>query len=168
MKLDNTFYNFHTVDGILNRQCASCLGQHAIKTISITLVTRSSELLIGDALKSVEPWVDACLVVYTSTVESPWLTLTAAAEAVGEKLVAHKTPPADLAQMLNASLSKAKDLGAEWAVLIGPDEHVVDDTGMGMRQAVEGAIGSGVTQHNCYRKSFDYSQVGLLFAFVYE
>lgn len=159
--MNTTSRSLYVNDTILDGQCASCPVQHTVKTISVTLVTRNSEILIGDALRSVSAWVDACLVVYTSTVEAPWLTLAAAAEAVGDKLVAHEIPSAGLGQMLNVSLSRAKQLGAEWAVLIGPDEQLVDGTSMGMQQIVNDAMDSGVTQHNCYHKSLDYSQVGL-------
>jgi hypothetical protein len=134
---------------------------HAVRTISVTLVTGSADILIGDALKSVSTMVDACLVVYSSSVYSPGRTLAAAAEAVGDKLVVHEIPSGGLGVMLNGSMALARQIGAEWAILLGPDENVFLDGYSDMQKVVADAISSGVKQHNCNHSNLEYSKVGL-------
>lgn len=134
--------------------------QHAIKTVSITLVTRSADILIGDALKSVSALVDACLVVYSSAVNSPTRTLATAAEAIGDKLITYEIPSGSLEKMLNGSLAFARQLGAEWAVLLDPDQKVLLSARFDVLQAVADTTSSGVTQHNCQHSNLDHTQVG--------
>lgn len=132
----------------------------ALKVVSVTLVTGPAEILLGEALSSASPLVDACLVVYPSSVSSIQRSLAAAGKAVGDKLIIQEIAHEGLGEMLNASLAWASQLGAEWAVLLGPDQRISNDSSSGLQQEIADAVNSEVTQHNCYHTSLDYLQVG--------
>jgi hypothetical protein len=129
------------------------------KLISVTLVTRSAEILIGAALQSVASGVDACLLVYSSSISKPEETLQAAAQAVGDKLIVQEIPAGPMATMLDRSLDWARQLGASWALLIGQDQQLVAPGAAAVAGEVSRATEAGVSQVNCYNKNLEYAQV---------
>jgi hypothetical protein len=130
------------------------------KLISVTLVTRSAEILIGAALQSVVAGVDACLLVYSSSIASPELTLRAAAQAVGEKLVVQEIQPGQpLSAMLDTSLDWARQLGAGWAFLIDQDQQLKAPAPAYITEEFMRATQAGVSQVNCLNTHLDYARV---------
>lgn len=132
------------------------------KLVSVTLVTRPAEILIGAALQSVAPAVDACLLLYSSIIASPELTLRAAAQAVGDKLIVQELPAGPLDAMLDSSLDWARQLGASWALLIGADQQLVGPGASRVAGEVARAAAAGVSQVNCLNTHLDYAQVRVL------
>jgi hypothetical protein len=130
------------------------------RCISVTLVTRSGEILVGAALRSVAQAVDACLLVYSSSIASPDQTLRAAAQAVGDKLIVQEIQAGQsLAAMLDTSLHWARQLGAGWALLLGQDQQLKTPAKFNATQEVMRAAGAGVSQVNCFQTHLDYAQV---------
>jgi hypothetical protein len=126
----------------------------------VTLVTRSADILIGAALQSVAVGVDACLLVYSSNIASPELTLRAAAQAVGDKLIVQEIQAGQpLAAMLDSSLDWARQLGAGWALLIDQDQQLQAPTAMRVAEEVLRARQAGVGQVNCLNTHLDYAKV---------
>lgn len=88
-----------------------------------TTISGNSEAIIGDALKSVIPYVDLCLVVDTGITDN---TLKVARETCGDKLrVLFIDWKNDFAYARNAALEWAESLGADWALTIDTDERLV-------------------------------------------
>jgi hypothetical protein len=119
--------------------------------------------LIGAALQSVAAGVDACLLVYSSNIASPELTLRAAAQAVGEKLIVQEIQADQpLAAMLDSSLDWARQLGAGWALLLDQDQQLKGSTAVEIAGEVVRAMQAGVSQLNCLNTHLDYTRVRML------
>ncbi|HEU5433710.1 MAG TPA: glycosyltransferase [Thermomicrobiales bacterium] len=87
-----------------------------------TTLTGNSRELIGDALRSVVDWVDACLLIDTGITDD---TIAAARAVAGDKLIVRHFPwRDDFAAARNFALEAAADLGAAWAVTIDTDERL--------------------------------------------
>lgn len=92
-----------------------------LKCVSLTL-TGSDEALIGDALRSVLDWVDACLVIDTGVTDD---SLAIARAVAGDKYVERSFAwVEDFAAARNFALDAAVALGAEWAVIVDTDERL--------------------------------------------
>ena len=91
---------------------------------SIT-VTSSRAQVIGDALRSVVDWVDACLIVDIGIQDE---TLEVAREIAGAKLQIVKWEgPVDqnnFSDIRNFGLDEAWRLGADWACILDTDERI--------------------------------------------
>jgi hypothetical protein len=97
--------------------------------ISWTLAGPGTAPIIGDALRSVAPIVDACMVIWTGYETQPigW-----APDAVGEPGPGRRTVYArawpwrdDYGAARNAALDFAEDTGADWSVMVDTDERVI-------------------------------------------
>jgi glycosyltransferase involved in cell wall biosynthesis len=88
---------------------------------SVTL-TGNSESLIAEALQSVLPWVDVCLVVDTGATDG---TISLAQRVAGNKYRGAVFPWGDdFAAARNFGLTAAADTGARWAVMLDTDERI--------------------------------------------
>lgn len=130
------------------------------KLFSVTLVTRPDADL-NNALRSVVNLVYSCLVVYPGSgghsLEGP---PHAAQDAVGNKLVVQELQHAtNLGQMFNASLNIAANAGADWAMLIQPDQQLHLSQQLDLPQTLAAAEAAGITQLNCYNQNAEYYQV---------
>jgi hypothetical protein len=107
--------------------------------------------------------VDACLLVYSSDIASPELTLRAASQAVGEKLIVQEIQAGQpLAPMLDSLLDWARQLGAGWALLIDQDQQLKGPTAVEVAGEVARARQAGVSQVNCLNTHLDYARVRML------
>lgn len=100
-----------------------------MRLASTTLAGPGTEAIIGDALRSVAGWVDACLVIWTGPATGAAAVSAACWEAIGE----NDCPPIlwrewpwrdDFAAARNAALEFATELGAEWALTLDTDERM--------------------------------------------
>ncbi|MBI5535392.1 MAG: tetratricopeptide repeat protein [Deltaproteobacteria bacterium] len=92
-----------------------------MKLVSTTL-TGSCEDIIGDALRSVVEWVDACLVIDTGVTDK---TLQVARSVAGDKYVERKFAwISDFAAARNFALDAAHEWGADWAITVDTDERI--------------------------------------------
>jgi hypothetical protein len=92
-----------------------------MRIVSTTL-TGNNQDLIGDALKSVVDWVDACLVIDTGVTDR---SLAVAREVAGDKYI--ERPFAwvnDFSAARNFALEVAHELGGDWAVTLDTDERI--------------------------------------------
>lgn len=100
------------------------------------------------------------MLVYSSSIASPELTLKAAAQAVGDKLVVQEIQAVQpLAAMLDRSLHWARQLGAGWALLIDQDQQLQAPAAVQVAREVEHARQAGVSQVNCINTHLDYARV---------
>ncbi len=89
--------------------------------VSMTLCGSNRDQ-VGDALRSVVGWVDACLLIDTGITDD---TLEVARAIAGDKLVVRSFPWVDdFAAARNAALAFAAELGAEWALFVDTDERI--------------------------------------------
>lgn len=89
--------------------------------ISVTL-TGNAETLIEDALRSVLPWVDACLIVDTGATDN---SIAAARAVAGAKYRgATFSWIDDFAAARNYGFEVAAATGAAWAVILDTDERI--------------------------------------------
>lgn len=92
-----------------------------MRLASIT-VTSSRESIIGDAIRSVEPWVDCVLIVDVGIEDR---TLEVVKEIAGDKVrVVQADSSLNMAGMRNAGLAEAERLGMDWAVQLDTDERI--------------------------------------------
>jgi hypothetical protein len=104
-----------------------------------TTLTGSNADIIGDALASIAPHVDRCLVIDTGARDS---TLEVARRVAGEKLFVREFPwRNDFAAARNFALEAATQLGARWAVTVDTDERLHFAPGVELRQALLQAKG---------------------------
>ncbi|HEX5498391.1 MAG TPA: hypothetical protein VFX03_04155, partial [Thermomicrobiales bacterium] len=90
--------------------------------VAVTLAGNGNAALIGDALRSVVDWVDACIVPDTGIADD---TLEIARAGAGDKLVVRSFPWIDdFAAARNAALDAAAAWGADWAVILDTDERI--------------------------------------------
>lgn len=95
-----------------------------MRLVSTTL-TANSQDIIGDALRSVVDWVDACVVIDTGISDR---TLEVARAIAGDKLLVREFPWIDdFSAARNFALEAANDVGADWAVTVDTDERLVLD-----------------------------------------
>lgn len=110
-----------------------------MKVISTTL-TGNAGAIIEDALRSVLPWVDACLVIDTGVTDD---TLEVARRVAGAKYVERTLRwQNDFSMARNYALDAAHELGADWAVTLDTDERI-DSNGEDLR-ALLGSMKEGV------------------------
>jgi hypothetical protein len=89
--------------------------------VSMTLSGNARDT-VGDALRSVVDWVDACLLIDTGITDD---TLSVAGAVAGDKLVVRSFPwRDDFAAARNAALAFAAELGAVWGVFVDTDERI--------------------------------------------
>lgn len=95
-----------------------------------TTLTNSQEKIIGDALRSVIEWADACIVVDTGVKDG---TLAVADQVCGPKLVVREFPwRRDFAAARTFALQAAGELAKEkgwtnaWAVTLDTDERLLE------------------------------------------
>jgi len=95
-------------------------GEH-MRLISTTLAGNNQEL-IADALQSVLPFVDKCILIDTGITDS---TLDIAKEIAKKKLVVKKYLwKNDFSDARNFALEAAKEAGADWAITVDTDERI--------------------------------------------
>ena len=102
--------------------------------VSVT-ITDSREAEIADALRSVVQHVDRMVLVDTGITDR---TATRATEVAGDKLVVVKHAWVDFSSARNAGLGIAKELGAEWTIILDSDERF-DFGGTDLRSALASA-----------------------------
>jgi tetratricopeptide (TPR) repeat protein len=92
-----------------------------------TTLTGSNASIIGDALASVLPHVERCLVIDTGAKDD---TLDVARRVAGDKLVLREFRWCDdFAAARNFALEAAATVGATWAVTVDTDERLLFDPG---------------------------------------
>ena len=97
-----------------------------------TTLTGSNAGIIGDALASVAPHVDRCIVIDTGARDD---TLAVARQVAGDKLFVREFPwRNDFAAARNFALQAATQVGARWAVAVDTDERLVPDPGFDLRR----------------------------------
>jgi tetratricopeptide (TPR) repeat protein len=93
-----------------------------IRLVSTTL-TANSESIIEEALLSVLPWVDACLLIDTGVTDG---TLRIARKIAGDKYLERQfTWTNDFSEARNFALQAAFEAGATWAVTLDTDERLL-------------------------------------------
>lgn len=119
--------------------------------VSITLCGDHADL-IGDALRSVVDWVDGCVVVDTGSGDD---SLDVARAVGGPKYIERRFPWVnDFSSARNFGLDVARELGAEWAVLLDTDERI-DPSGVDLRALLdqsEAAVLTVVHDSGTYEK----------------
>ena len=106
-----------------------------------TTLTGSNADIIGDALASVLPQVDRCIVIDTGAKDA---TLEVARQVAGEKLLLREFPwKNDFAAARNFALEAAVAAGAQWAVTVDTDERLMFGAGFDLRAALRGHAGEG-------------------------
>ena len=99
-----------------------------------TTLTHECPGIIGDALLSVLPFVDACIVIDTAGSSQ---TMGVASQVCGSKLVTSSFPWVnDFAAARNFSLREAERIGADWAITLDTDERI-DLRGLDLRSYLE-------------------------------
>jgi tetratricopeptide (TPR) repeat protein len=97
-----------------------------------TTLTGSNADIIGDALASALPHVDACLVIDTGAKDD---TLAVAKRVAGAKLVLREFPwKNDFAAARNFALDAAAQAGGQWAVTVDTDERLLPAEGFVLRR----------------------------------
>ena len=92
-----------------------------MKIVSITITSNKSGI-IGDALRSVVDWVDACLIVDLNITDD---TLDVARAVCGEKLIVSKfTDQATTGEMRNFGLDEAGRLDFDYGIILDTDERI--------------------------------------------
>src|SRR5690606_3174455 len=87
-----------------------------------TTLTANSETIIEEALRSVLPWVDACLVIDTGVTDH---TLRIAREVAGDKYIERRFAwTNDFSEARNFALHAALEAGAAWALTLDTDERI--------------------------------------------
>lgn len=90
--------------------------------ISTTLVGASSGI-VGDAIASVAPWVDRCLLIDTGADDG---SIDVAVAAAGDKAVVRQFAWCDdFAAARNFALDESAALGGAWAVTVDADERLM-------------------------------------------
>lgn len=106
-----------------------------MKLVSTTLTGNNADI-IGDALRSVVEWVDACLVIDTGVTDR---SLEIAREIAGEKYVERRFRwVSDFSAARNFALGAAAELGGDWALTVDTDERI-ELRGEDLRAALEAA-----------------------------
>jgi len=104
-----------------------------------TTLTGSNADIIGEALASIAPQVDRCLVIDTGARDD---TLDVARRVAGEKLHLREFPwRNDFAAARNFALEAATQLGARWAVTVDTDERLHFAPGVNLRNELLKARG---------------------------
>ena len=99
--------------------------------VSTTLTGNNADI-IGDALGSVAPLVDRCIVIDTGVRDR---TLDVAREVAGPKLFVREYPwRNDFAAARNFALQSATQVGARWAVTVDTDERLLPDEGFDLKR----------------------------------
>src|SRR5512141_230410 len=102
--------------------------------IVTTTLTGSNADIIGDALASVLPQVDRCIVIDTGAKDD---SIDVARRVAGEKLLVREFAWInDFAAARNFALQAAVDAGGEWAVTVDTDERLLFDAGFVLRDAL--------------------------------
>jgi tetratricopeptide (TPR) repeat protein len=97
-----------------------------------TTLTGSNADIIRDALASVVPHVDRCIVIDTGAKDD---TLAVAREVAGDKLLVREFPwRSDFAAARNFALEAAAEAGAVWAVTLDTDERLIVAAGATLRE----------------------------------
>lgn len=93
-----------------------------MRLVSTTL-TGNARSVIGDALRSVVDWVDACILIDTGIADD---TLDVARSIAGDKLVVREFPWVEnFAAARNFALQAAAEAGANWSLTLDTDERMV-------------------------------------------
>jgi len=104
-----------------------------------TTLTGSNADIIGDALASIAPHVDRCVVIDTGARDD---TIEVARRVAGDKLFVREFPwRNDFAAARNFSLQAAAQLGARWAVTVDTDERMHFAPGVNLKQELLKAKG---------------------------
>lgn len=104
-----------------------------------TTLTGSNADIIGDALASIAPQVDRCIVIDTGARDD---TLEVARRVVGDKLFVREFPwRNDFAAARNFALQAATQLGARWAITVDTDERIHFAPGTHLKQELLKAKG---------------------------
>lgn len=97
-----------------------------MRLVSIT-VTSNREATIGDAIRSVQPWVDAAILVdlgITDQTEAITVDLMAGKPVFKTAIRDIDPGSIDIDIWRNAGLDMARELGFDWAVILDTDERV--------------------------------------------
>ncbi|EYF06971.1 glycosyltransferase [Chondromyces apiculatus] len=106
-----------------------------MKLVSTTLTGSNADIL-GDALRSVVDWVDACLVIDTGVTDR---SLEIAREIAGDKLVVRTFRWInDFSAARNFALDAAHEIQGDWALTLDTDERM-ELRGEDVRAEIEGA-----------------------------
>lgn len=104
--------------------------------VSTTLISKGSAGVVGDAIRSVLPVVDLCVLIDTNGDDE---ALHAAMRAAGERAVPRAWPwRGDAGAARNAAIDFAVELGATWAVTLDVDERI-EPRGEDMRGTLLGS-----------------------------
>jgi hypothetical protein len=107
-----------------------------------TTLTGSNADIIGDALASIAPHVDRCIVIDTGAADD---TLEVAKRVAGDKLFVREFPwRNDFAAARNFALQAATQLGARWAVTVDTDERLHFEPGFELKRELAKAKGKVV------------------------
>jgi len=114
---------------------ASPQGTPAEQAIIVsTTLTGNNERLIVDALRSVLPHVDICLLIDTGITDA---TLEVARKVAGDKLVVRDYVWVnDFADARNYALQQASDLG-NWAITVDTDERMLFHKDFNLRESLK-------------------------------
>lgn len=120
-------------------------------------MTANSEAVIGDALRSCEPWVDVVVVVNTGITDG---TLDVAHAVAGDKLRVFTKPwNGDYGHMRNCALDFAAKTGCHWAVMLDTDERLEWAVAVEWEQPILDAIlGSDSSVLCCWHKDGVYNK----------
>jgi hypothetical protein len=104
-------------------------------TIASVTISANSSSSIADAIRSVVDEVDVVVLVDTGITDD---TIEVARAVAGSKLRVFAHPWRDFSDARNASLDRAKECGADWALVVDTDERF-DWRGRSVRAAVNGS-----------------------------
>ena len=106
-----------------------------MRICSVTITSDTREDIIGDALRSVVDWVDACLVVHlVGGTEPPDRTMEIAREVCGDKLLVFEfSVQEEFVNMRNFGLDKATEASFDWAMQLDTDERIIVPRGVDVR-----------------------------------
>jgi tetratricopeptide (TPR) repeat protein len=110
-----------------------------MRLASTTLAGAGAAPIIGDALRSIVDWVDACIVICTSDDLADIAAVVEAAHAVvGDKLVSASWPwQSDFAAARNYALDLGGEEGPAWLVTLDCDERIVVAPGFDVRSFLD-------------------------------
>ena len=108
--------------------------------IVTTTLTGSNADIIGDALASVLPQVDRCVVIDTGAKDA---SIDVARRVAGDKLLVRQFAWInDFAAARNFALQAAVEAGADWAITVDTDERLLFDQGFVLRDALAATQGN--------------------------
>lgn len=119
-----------------------------MKIASTTLAGPGTEGIITDALRTVMPFVDACIVIQTSDDDAP---MRVASDVCGDKLIASSFKWCDdFAAARNHALDTASMACFDWAFTIDTDERIIHK-GENIRRVLESTAANCMIMYDAER-----------------